>query len=95
MRQTQAETLRRESRLRVSNVGRLPVLAVRRPGNPFAGQYIDQRDHARSVRSIGKPELLKHASQGYWSRRITSEHRIVYKKIGDQLFIAQLRYRYR
>jgi toxin YoeB len=44
---------------------------------------------------IGKPEPLKHALQGYWSRRITSEHRIVYRKIGDQLLIAQLRYHYR
>ena len=44
---------------------------------------------------IGKPEPLKHALQGYWSRRITSEHRIAYKKVGDQLFVAQLRYHYR
>jgi toxin YoeB len=44
---------------------------------------------------IGKPEPLKHALQGYWSRRLTSEHRIVYKKVGDQLLIAQLRYHYR
>ena len=44
---------------------------------------------------IGKPEPLKHALQGYWSRRITSEHRIVYKKTGDQILIAQLRYHYR
>jgi toxin YoeB len=43
---------------------------------------------------IGKPEPLKHALQGYWSRRINSEHRIVYKKTGDQIFIAQLRYHY-
>ena len=46
-------------------------------------------------RGIGKPEPLKHALQGYWSRRITSEHRIVYRKIGDQILIAQLRYHYR
>jgi toxin YoeB len=44
---------------------------------------------------IGKPEPLKHALQGYWSRRINSEHRIVYKKAGDQILIAQLRYHYR
>jgi toxin YoeB len=44
---------------------------------------------------IGKPEPLKHALQGYWSRRITSEHRIAYKKSGDQIWIAQLRYDYR
>jgi toxin YoeB len=46
-------------------------------------------------RGIGKPEPLKHALQGYWSRRITSEHRIVYKRTGDQILIAQLRYHYR
>jgi toxin YoeB len=44
---------------------------------------------------IGKPEPLKHALKGYWSRRITSEHRIVYKKSDDQVLIAQLRYHYR
>ena len=44
---------------------------------------------------IGKPEPLKHALQGYWSRRITSEHRIVYKKAGKQILVAQLRYHYR
>ena len=44
---------------------------------------------------IGKPEPLKHALQGYWSRRSTSEHRIVYKKAGNQILIAQLRYHYR
>ena len=43
---------------------------------------------------IGKPEPLKHVLQGYWSRRITSEHRIVYKRMGDQVLIAQLRYHY-
>ncbi len=43
---------------------------------------------------IGKPEPLKHAFQGYWSRRIDSEHRIVYKVVGDQLWIAQLRFHY-
>jgi toxin YoeB len=44
---------------------------------------------------IGKPEPLKHALRGFWSRRITSEHRIVYKKVGTEIFIAQLRYHYR
>jgi toxin YoeB len=43
---------------------------------------------------IGKPEPLKHGLSGYWSRRITDEHRIVYKVEGDSLFIAQLRYHY-
>jgi len=43
---------------------------------------------------IGKPEPLKHAFQGYWSRRITDEHRIVYRNQDDSLLIAQLRYHY-
>lgn len=42
---------------------------------------------------IGKPEPLRHAFQGYWSR-INDEHRIVYKIQGDALLIAQLRYHY-
>ena len=41
---------------------------------------------------IGKPEPLKHALAGYWSRRITDEHRMVYKPERDALLIAQLRY---
>ena len=49
--------------------------------NPYAG--------------IGKPEPLKHALQGYWSRRINAEHRIVYKRADNQILIAQLRYHYR
>ena len=48
--------------------------------NPFVG--------------IGKPEPLKHALAGYWSRRITDEHRMVYKVEAGALLIAQLRYHY-
>ncbi|MEM8498046.1 MAG: Txe/YoeB family addiction module toxin [Pseudomonadota bacterium] len=43
---------------------------------------------------IGKPEPLKHALSGYWSRRINDEHRIVYKIQGDSMLIAQLRFHY-
>ena len=43
---------------------------------------------------IGKPEPLKHALSGYWSRRINDEHRIVYKIQDNSLLIAQLRYHY-
>lgn len=42
----------------------------------------------------GKPEPLKHALSGYWSRRINDEHRIVYKALNGDLLIAQLRYHY-
>jgi len=43
---------------------------------------------------IGKPEPLKNALSGYWSRRINDEHRIVYRIADGALFIAQLRYHY-
>lgn len=43
---------------------------------------------------IGKPEPLKHALAGYWSRRIDQEHRIVYRIEGRDILIAQLRYHY-
>ncbi len=43
---------------------------------------------------IGKPEALRHALSGYWSRRIDDEHRIVYKIEDDAIRIAQLRYHY-
>ena len=43
---------------------------------------------------IGKPEALKHALSGYWSRRINDEHRLVYAVQNDSLLIAQLRYHY-
>jgi toxin YoeB len=43
---------------------------------------------------VGKPEPLKHGLSGYWSRRITDEHRFVYKVSDDALEIAQLRYHY-
>ena len=43
---------------------------------------------------IGQPEPLKHALSGYWSRRITDEHRLVYKVEGDAILVAQLRYHY-
>lgn len=62
-------------------ISRINLLIKEIMRNPYSG--------------IGKPEPLKHALEGYWSRRITSEHRIVYKKAGNQIFIAQLRYHYR
>lgn len=53
------------------------------------------RETARSPFSgIGKPEPLKHALAGWWSRRIDGEHRFVYRVAGDELHIAQLRYHY-
>ena len=53
------------------------------------------REIARTPHSgTGKPEPLKHALSGYWSRRIDDEHRIVYKVVDGSVLIAQLRYHY-
>lgn len=43
---------------------------------------------------LGKPEPLKHALHGFWSRRLSIEHRMVYRVNGKTLEIAQLRYHY-
>ena len=42
----------------------------------------------------GKPEPLRHALAGYWSRRITDEHRLVYTMQDDAVLIAQARFHY-
>jgi toxin YoeB len=42
----------------------------------------------------GKPEPLKHALAGYWSRRISEEHRLVYKVEAGSVYVAQLRFHY-
>ena len=53
------------------------------------------KDISRSpFAGIGKPEPLKNALSGYWSRRINDEHRIVYKIADRSMLIAQLRHRY-
>ncbi|HBJ85859.1 MAG TPA: Txe/YoeB family addiction module toxin [Verrucomicrobiales bacterium] len=54
------------------------VEAIRR--DPFAG--------------LGKPEPLRHLGSGIWSRRITQEHRLVYRVTDDRLLFAQARYHY-
>lgn len=57
------------------------------------------RDACRSpARGIGKPEPLKGDLAGWWSRRITGDHRLVYRVTGkgetQQLEIAACRYHY-
>jgi len=52
-----------------------------------------QRD-PYSTDGLGKPEMLKENFTGYYSRRVTAEHRIVYKIVNDLIIIAQCRYHY-
>jgi toxin YoeB len=53
----------------------------------------------RPFQGLGKPEPLRGPLQGWWSRRITGEHRLVYRVSGkgdqQQLEIAQCRWHYR
>jgi toxin YoeB len=45
-------------------------------------------------KGIGKPELLKGNWSGYWSRRIDSEHRLIYKVTQEQILIAKCKGHY-
>lgn len=49
-------------------------------GHPFEG--------------IGRPERLRHALAGAWSRRIDEEHRLVYLVDADDVVVLQARYHY-
>lgn len=59
---------------------RINVLSRDASRNPFQG--------------IGKPEPLRGDLSGWWSRRITQEHRLVYRAVDGTLQIAQCRYHY-
>lgn len=43
---------------------------------------------------IGKPEALKHNLSGFWSRRISNEHRLVYTVRDKSVYVLQCRYHY-
>ena len=61
-------------------LSRIDRLIVDIQEHPFAG--------------IGKPEPLRYEWAGYWSRRISKEHRLVYRVEAGTLFIAQCRFHY-
>ena len=53
------------------------------------------KDIKRNPQSgIGKPEPLRHALAGWWSRRIDQEHRLVYRVTEQGILLAQMRYHY-
>ena len=61
-------------------LGRIDKLIADIQAHPFSG--------------IGKPEALRYEWTGYWSRRITAEHRLVYRVESGVVFIAQCRFHY-
>jgi len=53
------------------------------------------RDISRNpYEGIGKPEPVKHVLSEFWSRRITNEHRLVYRVEGNVSKVSQVRYHY-
>lgn len=48
----------------------------------------------RPFQGIGKPEPLRHKYHGYWSRRLTDEHRIVYRVTDDMIEFMTARFHY-
>jgi toxin YoeB len=71
---------------------------ARRFGNLRSGANRDKKIHDRIIalindvarnpfKGIGKPEPLKYDLKGWWSRRITDEHRLVYKVTDDEVII--------
>lgn len=53
------------------------------------------KDIARNPYSgLGKPEPLKYKYSGFWSRRITDEHRLIYQFRDNEIWIAKCRFHY-
>ena len=69
-------------------------MAVTGPQGPQAINLLLKDIQRNDNEGIGKPEALKHDFAGYWSRRITDEHRLVYKAAGDEVRIAACQYHY-
>jgi len=69
-------------------------LAVDREQMPADVVERKRQSFEEQVRGLGKPEPLKHALSGYWSRRIDDEHRLVYKVDDDSIHLAQMRHHY-
>lgn len=56
--------------------------------------FNDIKRDPHTQNGLGKPERLKENFHGYFSRRITAEHRLVYTIIDDLIVVAQCRYHY-
>ncbi len=61
-------------------VNRINLLLKDISRNPYSG--------------LGKPEPLKHKYRGCWSRRINTEHRLIYKIKGEEIMIVKCRFHY-
>jgi toxin YoeB len=50
--------------------------------------------HTDPFSGLGKPEALKHDLSGLWSRRITKEHRLVYRVSDEEIVIVSCKFHY-
>ena len=64
------------------------------PQTRQADQHADRGRDTHGNPRVGKPEPLEYGFQGYWSRCITYEHRLIYKVAGGEVRIAACRYHY-
>lgn len=67
-----------------------------RSDRPVASRILDLVEAVlrEPFEGIGRPEPLRFYLQGCWSRRITQEHRLVYRIDGDRVDFLQARYHY-
>ncbi len=75
-------------------MGRLPALASNRSEGAGAADTLIKECCRTPFLGIGKPEPLRGAFSGWWSRRITHDHRQIYRPMADNLVVAQCRYHY-
>ena len=76
-------------------MGRLSVVATGRQKKlKRINTLIEDVKRNGNLTGIGKPEALKGNLQGFYSRRIDSEHRLVYRMTSEQVEIHQCRYHY-
>jgi toxin YoeB len=83
--------------IELTDAAREHLLFWRKTGNKAILQKIEKLTDAileNPFEGIGKPEPLKYELTGYWSRRITQEHRFVYVITDDTLIIASLKGHY-
>ena len=89
----------RPARILLKNAGKMPAHPAK--NEAFGVCQTIKRIHRlikdidkNGYTGIGKPEPLKHDWSGWWSRRITDEHRLIYKLQDNNILIASMRYHY-